>query len=307
MIPTRKEFFTSGTFVDKDDVWRWYVSRVNIERRGRQTNRFEPSFPFRFRRVIRPCCSTRQAHKRLMKGVRGAEKQPGEIRRSQNWIGGTRPGNAAFVPPPADEVPEAMSALERWIHADDPLPPLVRAGLAHAQFETIHPFLDGNGRIGRLLIALLVEHWKLLPSPLLYLSLAFKRQRQEYYSRLSAVRTNGDWEGWIAFYLAAVNEAASDGVLAAQRLFALLNRDRQALLALKGSTVPAIRLFDKLPSRPFVTVPRAMTLLATTKPTATKAIAALEKAHILREITGKRRDRVYAYHAYLEILSKGTD
>jgi Fic family protein len=246
-------------------------------------------------------------HKRLMKGVRGAEKQPGEIRTSQNWIGGTRPGNAVYVPPPPQFVPEALSDLDRWLHSGDPLAPLLRAGLAHVQFETIHPFLDGNGRVGRLLIALLVEHWGLLPAPLLYLSLAFMRHRAEYYRRLSAVRTDGDWEGWSVFFLECVQQAADDGVAAAQRLFALLNKDRQALLKTRAATIPAIRLFDQLPNHPMLTMQGAIQLLDTTKPTAAKAIAALQKANILRETTGKQRDRVYAYHEYLQVLTKDTE
>jgi Fic family protein len=177
------------------------------------------------------------AHKRLLRGVRGAGRAPGEIRRSQNWIGGTRPGNARFVPPPADAVPAALAALEKWLHREDPLPSLVRAGLAHVQFETIHPFLDGNGRIGRLLITLLLEHWGVLTSPLLYLSLAIKRRQQEYYERLLAVRTKGDWEGWTQFYLECVRDAAHDGVAVAQRLFGLLSKDRQRLLARSGVTI----------------------------------------------------------------------
>jgi len=248
-----------------------------------------------------------EAHKRLMRGARGAEKQPGQIRMSQNWIGGTRPGNARFVPPPADAVPDAMLALEKWIHTEDALPPLVRAGLAHAQFETIHPFLDGNGRIGRLLITLLVEHWELLPSPLLYLSLALKRRREEYYSRLSAVRATGDWEGWTRFFLTCVCESADNGIATATNLFARLNSDRQLLLDYRGATVAAIRLFDQLPNCPIVTLTRVMELLETTKPTASKAIEVLQKLQILREMTGKRRDRVYAYHGYLERLTKETD
>ena len=247
-----------------------------------------------------------EAHKRLMHGVRGSDKQPGEIRRSQNWIGGTRPGNASFVPPPPDQVADAMSALEKWIHAADPLPPLVRVGLAHAQFETIHPFLDGNGRIGRLLIALLVEHWSLLKSPLLYLSVAFKRRQQEYYERLSAVRTDGDWEGWTRFFLDCVRDAAVDGVSAAQKLFTVMTNDRARLANHASATVPSIRLFDQLPSHPIVTLAGAIKLLKVTKPTAGKAIDALRQARILRETTGKRRDRVYAYAAYLEVLTADT-
>lgn len=248
-----------------------------------------------------------QAHKRLMKGVRGAEKQPGQLRRSQNWIGGTRPGNAAFVPPPPEVVPDAMAKLEKWIHATDPLPPLVRAGMAHVQFETIHPFLDGNGRIGRLLISLLLEQWDLLSSPLLYLSLAFKRHRSQYYRRLSAVRTDGDWEGWTAFFLECVHEAASDGVDIAKRLFATLGKDRKRVLEHPSTTVSAVRLFDKLPDHPMVTLSRVIDLLKTTKPTASKAIKSLQAAKVLRETTGKQRDRVYAYHNYLQILTRDTE
>jgi len=246
-------------------------------------------------------------HKRLMKGARGSEKQPGEIRRSQNWIGGSRPGNARFVPPPPDVVPEALSALEKWIHGDDSLPPLVRIGLAHVQFETIHPFLDGNGRIGRLLIALLVEHWGLLKAPLLYLSVAFKRHRQAYYDRLNGVRVDGDWEGWMRFFLDCVTEAADDAVASAQRLHVVTAADRTKVAAHAKTTVPAIRLFELLPSHPMVTLSLAIKLLGVSKPTAVKAIDALQAAGVLREITGKRRDRVYAYHEYLRVLSPDTD
>lgn len=245
------------------------------------------------------------AHERLMRGARGADKMPGEIRRSQNWIGGTRPGNARFVPPPPEAVPDLMAHLETWIHSDDALPPLVRAGLAHVQFETIHPFLDGNGRIGRLLITLLLEHWGLLKSPILYLSLAFKRRQQQYYAQLTAVRDNGDWEGWTAFYLECIREAAEDGIHAAERLFALIGADRARLLADGRITVPAIRLLDLLPSNPVVTLPLAVKLLRVSKPTAIKAIEALRAAGVLKETSGKRRDRVYAYQEYLGVLMGG--
>lgn len=245
-------------------------------------------------------------HKRLMKGVRGSDKQPGVVRTSQNWIGGTRPGNARFVPPPPDAVPEALAALEKWLHGNDPLPPLVKAGLAHVQFETIHPFLDGNGRIGRLLITLLVEHWRLLSSPLLYVSLGFKRRRQEYYERLNAVRASGDWEGWTTFFLECVRESADDGVATARGLFMRVNDDRRKVTASKQSTMIAVRLFDLLPTHPTVTLKRSIEILQTTKPTAVKAIDALQKAGVLHEITGKRRDRVYAYTAYLDLLAKDT-
>lgn len=231
-------------------------------------------------------------HRILMRGLRAADKLPGEIRRSQNWIGGARPGNARFVPPPHDELAPALAALEKWLHADDPLPPLIKAGLAHVQFETIHPFLDGNGRIGRMLITLLVEHWGLLDQPLLYLSLAFKRRQQDYYDRLSAVRTEGEWEGWTAFFLECVAEAAEDAVDVAGRLFRIVSNDRAALLASGSATVNALRLLEAMPEHPVMTLPRAVDLLGVAKPTASKCIEELLKAGVVRETTGKQRDRV---------------
>ena len=245
-------------------------------------------------------------HERLMHGVRGTDKQPGSIRTSQNWIGGSRPGNARFVPPPPDAVPEALAKLERWIHAKDALPPLIRVGLAHAQFETIHPFLDGNGRIGRLLIALLVEHWGLLPEPLLYVSVSFKRRHQEYYRHLLEIRTKGDWEGWTEFFLGCVIEAADDGVDAAERLLRLLYQDRRRILDHPSATLSAVRLFDLLPEHPMITLPSTLEMLKTTKPTAAKAMDVLCRAGVLHEITGKRRDRIYVYQAYLDVLAEDT-
>ncbi len=245
----------------------------------------------------------RDSHRLLMRGARGADKLPGEIRRSQNWIGGSRPGNSRFVPPPPEDVPAALAALERWWHADSDLPPLVRAGLAHVQFETIHPFLDGNGRIGRLLIALLLEHWGLLDQPLLYLSLAFKRAQSDYYARLDAVRTSGDWEGWTRFFLACVRQAADDGVRAARRLHVLVGRHRRLIIAHERPTIAAVRLLDYLPSHPVVTVSQAAALLELTPPPTRKAIELLDSLGVLREITGNRRRRAYVYHEYLEILT----
>jgi Fic family protein len=247
-----------------------------------------------------------QAHRRLMKGSggrRGGDKKPGVIRTSQNWVGGTRPGNARFVPPPADAVPAALAQLDRWIHGRDPLPPLVKAGLAHVQFETIHPFLDGNGRIGRLLITLLLEHWGVMRSPILYLSHSFKRHQREYYDRLSAVRTDGDWEGWTRFYLSCVEQAAEDGVSVAQRIHALTSKDRDRLMSHRSATVAAIQLLDLLPSNPMVTVPKATRLLGGTAPTARKAVELLKGIGVLRETSGRKRDRIYAYHAYLQALT----
>ncbi len=248
-----------------------------------------------------------ETHRRLMKGVRGEGKQPGEVRRSQNWIGGTRPGNASFVPPPPQEVRRLLSDLEKYVHADDDLPPLVRAALVHVQFETIHPYLDGNGRIGRLLITLLVEHWKLLSEPLLYLSLFFKRHQTEYYRLLNAVRLEGDWEAWVAYFLEGVSTIADEAADTARDLFVLIEKDRGRVLAARNASVMAARLLEQLPQHPIVTIPGAVGLLGTTKPTATKAVGVLVDLRILRETSGRRRDRTFSYVAYLDRLRDGTE
>lgn len=247
------------------------------------------------------------SHQRLMRGVRGAEKSPGEVRRTQNWIGGSRPGNAVYVPPPPHVLREVLSAFEKYMHTEGALPPLVRAGLLHVQFETIHPYLDGNGRIGRLLVTLLLEHWRLLSKPSLYLSLFFKRHRQEYYRRLDAVRRGGDWEGWIEFFLNGVATIAEEAVLSARDLFARVASDRARVLAQDGMSLPALRLFELLPRHPIVTVASVMTFLATTKPTAGRAVQFLVTAGVLVETTGRRRDRSFGYQAYLDLLRVGTD
>ena len=248
-----------------------------------------------------------ETHRRLLRGVRGAGKRPGELRRSQNWIGGSRPGNAAFVPPPPHALAELLGALERYLHDDDPLPSLVRVGLAHVQFETIHPYLDGNGRLGRLLITLLLEHWGLLPAPLLYLSLFFKRHRAEYYRRLDAVRADGDWEGWLDFFLDGVATMADEAVATAGSLSALVADDRARAQGSKGMTVGAVRLFEKLPRHPFITVAAACGLIGASKPTAGRAVEALERAGVLAETSGRQRDRLFAYQRYVDLLREGTD
>jgi Fic family protein len=229
------------------------------------------------------------------------------VRRSQNWIGGSRPGNAAYVPPPPQALGELLGAFEKYIHADDTLPPLMRAGLLHVQFETIHPYLDGNGRIGRLLVTLLLEHWKLLTKPLLYLSLFFKRHRDEYYRRLNAVRTEGTWEDWLDFFLDGVATIADEAVTSARELFALVTSDRTRVLAQTSMSLAALRLFEFLPRHPVVTVAAAMRLLDMTKPTAGRAVDQLVTAGVLTETTGKKRDRWYAYQTYLDRLRVGTD
>ena len=248
-----------------------------------------------------------QTHARLMRGARGADKQPGKVRRTQNWIGGARPGNAVFVPPPPNSLDGLLSDFERYIHADGGLPPLVRAGLLHLQFETIHPYLDGNGRIGRLLVTLLLEEWNLLSQPLLYLSLFFKENREDYYRLLNAVRTEGDWEGWIRFFLEGVASIAKQATDTARDLFALVSADRARALAAPASSVMAVRLFEALGQHPIVTIARVTELLEITKPTATKAVNTLVDAGILTETSGRRRDRTYSYAAYLDRLRVGTE
>lgn len=248
-----------------------------------------------------------ETHRRLMRGARGGEKAPGRVRRAQNWIGGSRPGNAVFVPPPPQLVPGLLGELERYVHAEDDLPKLLRAGLLHVQFETIHPFLDGNGRVGRLLVGLLLEHWQLLRQPLLYLSLFFKRHRSEYYRRVDAVRADGDWEGWLDFFLDGVATTAAETVTAARDLFGLVTTDRARVLALETTSLSSLKLFELLPRHPVVTASTVQRLLDTTKPTAGRAVEGLVDAGVLVETTGKRRDRAWSYRAYLDLLRDGTD
>ncbi|MDP1788984.1 MAG: Fic family protein [Methylibium sp.] len=247
------------------------------------------------------------AHRLLLAGARGAGRQPGELRRSQNWIGGARPGRAVFVPPPPDRVPALLSDLERFIHDARPgLPPLVRIALVHVQFETIHPFLDGNGRIGRLLIAALLEQWGLLPEPLMYLSGYLKQNQGEYYRRLSAVRTEGDWEGWVGFFLDGVETAASDAERSIVAIATLVAADRRRLLAAPRVGAVGLRLFELLPLMPRFTIEQVRQKLETTFPTATAAVKLLEELGIVTELTGQKKNRCFSYAAYVELLAGET-
>ena len=246
-----------------------------------------------------------EAHRLLLDGVRGAGKQPGELRRSQNWIGGTRPGNAAFVPPPPQEVADLLANLDRFVHTyDADLPPMVRVALIHAQFETIHPFLDGNGRIGRLLIAALFEHWGLLAEPLVYLSGYLKQHQAEYYRRLSAIRTDGDWEGWVAFFLEGVAVASADAERSIIDVASLITADRKRLLNSVKAGPISYRLFELLPMMPRFSVEHVRRRLETTFPTASAAVSLLEDLGIVVELTGQKKNRIYSYQAYVELLSR---
>jgi Fic family protein len=248
----------------------------------------------------------REMHAALMSRGRGSDKEPGEFRRSQNWIGGTRPGNARFVPPPPHEVEPCMAALERFLHEESSgLPVLLKAALAHVQFETIHPFLDGNGRLGRLLIVLLLHHGGLLSEPLLYLSLFLKEHRSHYYDLLDRVRTTGDWEAWVDFFLEGVEHTAHSAVQTARRLVALFDTDTRRLQQTGRSAASALRVLTVLRQRPVLTLQHLCKAHAMTFPTASKAMHALTTTGIARELTGQRRNRVFVYDAYLAILNEG--
>jgi Fic family protein len=249
----------------------------------------------------------REVHGKLLARGRGAEKSPGEFRRSQNWIGGTRPGNAQFVPPPPSMLEDCMAALEQFVHGEHPLPSLVKAGLAHVQFETIHPFLDGNGRVGRLLVSLMLHERHVLRQPLLYLSLYFKQHRADYYRLLDAVRTEGDWEAWVEFFLTGVAQTASAAVETAHRLLELFAEDEQALIKAPGSSSSVVRVYNALRAKPVATINDLSSRAAVSFPTAARGVDVLTAAGIVRELTGGRRNRVFAYDRYLSIMNEGTE
>ena len=250
----------------------------------------------------------REIHGVLLSRGRGSGKDPGEFRRSQNWIGGSRPGNAVFVPPPHTAVPECMASLERFLHAtDDGLPVLVRAALAHVQFETIHPFLDGNGRVGRLLITLLLCHAGVLREPLLYLSLYLKQNRATYYEMLDRVRRDGDWEAWIAFFLDGVRITAAGAVSTAQELAAMFQADRSRVEPSKRRAGSALRVHEAIKRRPITSMPDVCRITGLSFPAASSAMDLLVELGIARELTGKRRNRIFVYDRYLAILNQGTE
>jgi Fic family protein len=248
----------------------------------------------------------RNMHERLLQSGRGQTKDPGEFRRSQNWIGGTRPGNALFVPPPPHELIPCLDALEKFIHEDTPsLPPLIKAGLLHVQFETIHPFLDGNGRLGRLLITLYLCSHNVMQQPLLYLSLHFKSRRADYYRLLQEVRENGAWEAWLEFFLDGVASTGNEAFNAATRIQALIRQDREKIAAKSKAKSSTLRVHAVMQTSPFLTVAKAAARTGLTKPTINAAFDQLQALGLVAEVTKKRRGRVYAYREYLDILNEG--
>ena len=265
-------------------------------------SRLDDGFPLSLRLI-------REIHSILLREGRGSEKTPGEFRRSQNWIGGNRPGNATHVPPPPNKVMDCMGALETFLH-DDPvrMPTLLKAGLAHVQFETIHPFLDGNGRMGRLLITLLLCEEGALAKPIHYLSLGFKTHRQRYYELLQKVRKEGAWEEWIRFFLQGVRDTSKQAVEAARAILEQFEEDRRVIRDELGQSAnSALRLHEYLQEHPVVTTGRAAEAMTISRPTIISALDNLRDLGIVREITGKDRYRVYVYDDYLAILDEGTE
>ncbi|HZS08166.1 MAG TPA: Fic family protein [Blastocatellia bacterium] len=250
----------------------------------------------------------REIHAVLLPTGRGSTKSPGEFRRSQNWVGGTRPGQARFVPPPPDRLPACLDAFEKFLH-DDPVrtPTLIKAALAHVQFETIHPFLDGNGRLGRLLITLLLLVEGAITDPTLYLSLYFKQRRDEYYDHLQRVREEGAWEQWLTFFLSGVMETADSGTASATAMFELFAADRQRIEGIGRAAGSVLRVHQHLQKKPITSVPGAAAAMGLTTPTVRTALDHLAKLQIVREITGKRRDRLYVYDRYLQLLQAGAE
>ena len=261
----------------------------------------EDNFPLSLRLI-------REMHEVLLSKGRGSDKDPGQFRRSRNWLGGTRPGNARFVPPPPERVVECMGNLEKFLH-DQPrrTGALIKAAMAHVQFETIHPFLDGNGRLGRLLITHILCAEGVLQQPLLYLSLFFKQHRTEYYDRLDAVRVDGDWLGWLRFFLNGVEETARQATETAARILTLFDQDRAQIETIGRRAATAHRMHELLRRHPIMTVPSGAKQLDLTAPTVRNTITILEDLDIVREITGKQRNRAYVYDSYVQILNEGAE
>ncbi len=250
----------------------------------------------------------REIHKKLMTGARGGNKMPGEFRRSQNWIGGSRPGNAKFVPPPPEEMIKNLNDFESFLHDKNvKLPILIKAALSHVQFETIHPFLDGNGRIGRLLITFILCAEGILKQPLLYLSLYFKANRQNYYNHLQSVRETGNWEAWIKFFLSGVIDTANQATETAQSIISLFDNDQKKLEENNKSTAAIMLIHNYFQKHPISNTTKIKEACDLSLPTILRSLTTLEEYGIIKEITGKDRHKIFVYHTYLEILNTGTE
>ena len=285
-----------GVPIDDVEEVSHYVAAMN-----HALDRLRGGFPVSLRLI-------REAHKILLSTGRGSHRSPGEFRTTQNWIGGSRPGNAAFVPPPPQKVMQCMGQLENFLH-DEPVrtPLLIKTALAHVQFETIHPFLDGNGRVGRLLITLLLCADDALAQPLLYLSLYFKTHRDAYYALLQRVRTEGAWEDWLHFFLSGVIDTTEQATRAAQRILELFRADRARVASLKRAAASAVRLQQLFEEKVVLSIPGASRRLELSQPTITESMRHLERLQIVREMTGRKRNRIFVYDAYMKILEEGTE
>jgi Fic family protein len=261
--------------------------------------RIQSGFPLSLRLI-------REMHKILLSKGRGSHKQPGEFRTSQNWIGGSRPGNARFVPPPPNRLVECLDAFEKYLHREErPYSSLIDAGLIHVQFETIHPFLDGNGRMGRLLITFFLIVMGDMKKPWLYLSLFFKNNRVEYYDRLNAVRQKGDWEGWLDFFLHGVAETADQVVMTSQKISQLFASDRIKIAALKRAAISATEVHEILRKQAMISAIEAAKILEVTIPTARNALQNLQKLGIVKDISGRGKERIYVYTELVTLLERG--
>lgn len=250
----------------------------------------------------------KEIHERLLHQVRGGNKSPGDFRRTQNWIGGSRPGNAVYVPPPPQEVMSCMGALEKFLHGDPvSTPTLIKAGLVHAQFESIHPFLDGNGRLGRLLITLILCTEGALSQPLLYLSLYFKEHRRSYYECLQKVREQGGWEDWMKFFFRGVEDVAIRANETADKIYTMIEKHRQKIFGLGKAATSALQVHDLFKRRIILSLKTAQRELGVTFPTVNHAMQNLQKLKLVKELTGKARDRVFSYHPLLKLMTEGTE
>ncbi|HEY0458765.1 MAG TPA: Fic family protein [Pyrinomonadaceae bacterium] len=263
--------------------------------------RLNDGFPMSLRLI-------KEIHEVLLSTGRGSTKSPGDFRRSQNWIGGTRPGNARFVPPPPENILDLLSDLEKFLHdIPERTPTLIKAALSHVQFETIHPFLDGNGRLGRLLIILILCAENAIAAPTLYLSLYFKRHREIYYELLQTVRTEGKWEEWLEFFLEGVQITAEEAVSSASKILTVFAADRQKIEGLGRAAASALRIHELLQKKPIISVPMASKELNLSAPTVRNSIDKLKEIGLVKEITGKKRDRLFSYQSYLDILQAETE